>query len=354
MESFLISQEHMNTQQKPYTLKDIAQKLGVSSATISNAFNRPDQLSPALRKKIMKACEKLGYTGPNAAARSLRTGKTGIIGVYLADPIQYSFSDPVAAQFLQGVSEVAEAEGINILLFSNKHQGAQNYSVEAVPDGFILYGAPEEKETLNRIQLQRKPMVTVDFDLHDYASVHIDNEDSAYKIADYTLSHNPAKQVAILGLKLSKNKHLGEIEMADCYGANTSISKRRLDGYIKALTDHSITEYSIYSIPKNVASQSEIIAQQAIAQGAQILLCMSDRIALSAMNVARKNALQIPAEVCIVGFDGIDDGEHIYPGLTTMCQRSIDKGREAAKRLLNITEHAHLILPTDLIVRGSC
>ncbi|MEO1204134.1 MAG: LacI family DNA-binding transcriptional regulator, partial [Pseudomonadota bacterium] len=90
------------------TLRDMASRLGVSTATISNAFNRPDQLSRQLRERILDECHTAGYLGPNAAARSLRTGRTGIIGVMLSNYLSYSFSDPVAQQFLQGLSEVFE------------------------------------------------------------------------------------------------------------------------------------------------------------------------------------------------------------------------------------------------------
>ena len=88
------------------TLKDVAGHLGVSTATISNAFNRPDQLSQKLRERILSECKTLGYPGPNAAARSLRTGRTGIIGVTLSNYLSYSFSDPVANQFLQGCKQL--------------------------------------------------------------------------------------------------------------------------------------------------------------------------------------------------------------------------------------------------------
>ena len=66
------------------TLKDVALKLGTSTATISNAFNRPDQLSAKKRKFILEACEELGFSGPNKAAQILRKGKSNIIALVLA------------------------------------------------------------------------------------------------------------------------------------------------------------------------------------------------------------------------------------------------------------------------------
>ncbi|HAI72739.1 MAG TPA: LacI family transcriptional regulator, partial [Alteromonas australica] len=79
------------------TLKDVALQLGVSTATISNAFNRPDQLSAARREAILAECEKIGYTGPNKAAQILRKGRSNIVALILADSIAYTVSDPVAS-----------------------------------------------------------------------------------------------------------------------------------------------------------------------------------------------------------------------------------------------------------------
>ena len=91
---------------KKLNLTEVAKHLGVSIATVSNAFNRPDQLSEKLRERIMLETAKLGYHGPNLAARSLRMGESGIIGVMLSDSLSYSFSDPVASQLLQGIADV--------------------------------------------------------------------------------------------------------------------------------------------------------------------------------------------------------------------------------------------------------
>jgi len=80
----VINKDNNKAPAKRMTLKAVADALGVSTASISNAFNRPDQLSAILRDRILKECERLGYHGPNPAARSLRTGATGVVGVMLA------------------------------------------------------------------------------------------------------------------------------------------------------------------------------------------------------------------------------------------------------------------------------
>ena len=96
------------------TLKKVAEILGVSNATVSNAFNRPDQLSKKKREEILAACSELGYLGPNQAARSLRKGSFGIVAIILPDSLEYMVSDPVASQFMQGVASVLETGNANV------------------------------------------------------------------------------------------------------------------------------------------------------------------------------------------------------------------------------------------------
>src|SRR4029453_15212823 len=98
------------------TVKTLAAVLGVSPATVSNAYNRPDQLSPQLRQRILATAEDLGYPGPDAAGRTLRIGRADAVGVLLSEQLSYAFSDPFAIEFLTGLSEVVEEHGISIVL----------------------------------------------------------------------------------------------------------------------------------------------------------------------------------------------------------------------------------------------
>src|SRR5690606_24680418 len=90
------------------TLQTVADAVGVSRSTVSNAYSNPDQLSAELREKIFEVARKIGYPGPNPAARSLRRGRAGAIGVLFTDSLPYAFTDPYAVQYLRGVSEAAE------------------------------------------------------------------------------------------------------------------------------------------------------------------------------------------------------------------------------------------------------
>ena len=87
------------------TLQSIADRVGVSRMTVSNAFSRPDQLSAALRERILTEAEALGYTGPDPSARSLARGTTGTIGVLWSGRLRHTLSDEVSAGFLGAIAD---------------------------------------------------------------------------------------------------------------------------------------------------------------------------------------------------------------------------------------------------------
>ena len=100
------------------TQKDVAAVMGVSVMTVSNAFNRPDQLSEELRVRVLARAKKMGYSGPDAVARQLRTGRTNTYAVVFEEDLSYAFSDPFTVLWLRGFSEVMAAHGASITLLS--------------------------------------------------------------------------------------------------------------------------------------------------------------------------------------------------------------------------------------------
>jgi DNA-binding LacI/PurR family transcriptional regulator len=88
---------------KKLKLTQVELSLGVPTASVSNAFNRPDQLSAKTCERILAESARLGYYGPSLFARSMRMGASGIIGVIFSDSFSFTFSDPVASQLLEGI-----------------------------------------------------------------------------------------------------------------------------------------------------------------------------------------------------------------------------------------------------------
>src|SRR3954451_21194122 len=98
------------------TLATIAEALGVSRMTVSNAFNRPDQLSAEMRERVLATAAELGYSGPDPVARTLSRGRTGSIGVVLDAPLTLAFSDPAAVELLHGIATVCEERELGMSL----------------------------------------------------------------------------------------------------------------------------------------------------------------------------------------------------------------------------------------------
>ena len=105
-----------NREMARVTLQTIADRVGVSRMTVSNAFSRPDQLSPELRRRILSAADDLGYVGPDPAARALARGRTGAVGVLLTDSLRGAFSDEVATTFLGAIADGLEPSGLALTL----------------------------------------------------------------------------------------------------------------------------------------------------------------------------------------------------------------------------------------------
>ncbi|WP_449358477.1 substrate-binding domain-containing protein [Alishewanella longhuensis] len=131
-----------------------------------------------------------------------------------------------------------------------------------------------------------------------------------------------------------------------------------MDGYLAAAAElkRDLPADQVWHIPVNTHHYAEIAAREALMQHPrpELLLCMSDRIALGAMSVARQLGLRIPEDICIVGFDGIEEAERAYPALTTVAQHSDEKGRTAARLLLNGDCQQNVLLECELRLRASC
>jgi len=329
------------------TLKDVALQLGVSTATISNAFNRPDQLSQSRREEILIACKKIGYTGPNKAAQILRKGRSNIVALVLADSIAYNVSDPVASTFIKGVSTLLQQHGKHLLLYAGDSKSILD--VVDFVDGFICYGAPRNYHLAEEVAMQSKPAVTVDFDIDGLPSVNIDNDEAAFQIAQHAVEAHD--HVAILGLRLIDSPTTCRIYDSPLIGVDTSISHRRLDGYLRALEGKGISIGNdwIWHIPESERSYAKQAANEVLNSNPRpnTVLCMSDIIALELLQCALSKGVKVPQDLKITGFDGIEEAERTRPNLTTVCQFSERKGEVAARALINEIKE-NTLLPFEL------
>jgi DNA-binding LacI/PurR family transcriptional regulator len=344
----------LRTTHKKWTVKSVSAELGVSTATISNAFNRPDQLSAELRAKILSECQRLGYHGPNPAARSLRTGATGVVGVMLAEKLSYNFSDPCALEFLQGVSEVLDDAQMNMLLMPGREGFYKEKSLEAIPERYIIYGPPRDLPIIDRIEQQRKPIVTVDFELDNHLSLNVDNYGGA-KLAAKHIFQKTTGPVAVIGLRLTNLESMVRIDNHELIEGHLSISRQRLEAYLDAgkEVNREIPKSLIWSTSESTWKEGMQAAREALSvtPRPEALLCMSDQLALAALAVAREMNIDVPSQLKIVGFDDTPAATQNHPEVSTVYQPSLEKGRLAAMMVLHPDRYERRVLPTTLHVR---
>jgi DNA-binding LacI/PurR family transcriptional regulator len=284
------------------TLKTIAEAVGVSRTTVSNAYNRPDQLAPELRDRILGAARELGYSGPDPAARRLRSGRRDAVGLLLAGGLAYAISDPAAVMLLQGVARATEAAGLAMLVLPDRGDRVR----DAVVDAFCLYAMTADHPTVAAAQVRGVPLVVVDEPrLDGHAFVGCEERVGARLAAEHLLDLGH-RRFAVL----TDGGH-GE----------------RLAGYREALT----------------AAGAEWVEVPRFEPGPTAVLATTDRLALDVLEA-------VPDDVSVVGFDDIPAAAAAH--LTTVRQPLVEKG-EIAGRLLSEGGADEVILPVELVVRGS-
>src|SRR5918999_3938909 len=134
------------------TLVTVATAVGVSPTTVSNAYNRPHKLSSALRERIFATARDLGYMGPDPAARSLRRGRAGSIGLLFGEALTYVFRDPGAVEFLSGLDEGSARHNtalqIIAALDADEQEGAASLLANAIVDGLVVWSLPDRHPLL--------------------------------------------------------------------------------------------------------------------------------------------------------------------------------------------------------------
>ncbi|WP_445620531.1 LacI family DNA-binding transcriptional regulator [Kushneria sp. Sum13] len=342
---------------RPMTLKAVAAYLGVSTATVSNAFNRPDQLSAARREEILAAARALGYNGPSRQGRTLRTGRTGIIGVMLSDGLGYSLGDSVAGDLLAGIAEVLDARGYHMLLLTDAARtDRQNASLNGVADGYLVYGSMPEAGTMALLRHQHQPLVTVDMRLPGLASIQIDHRDAALSIARHALAGG-AKRPAILALRMTLEAPGGRLERRSRWSEPNSVAIERLAGFDQALMEagHDPDQIPLWNVDGNTHVAAAPVIEALLADSApDLLLCMSDRLALTALSLAEQHGLAVPGQLRLTGFDGIAEGQHRRPMLTTVYQDSHAKGVMAARMVTGDCDQSEVVQPVWLIHGDTC
>jgi DNA-binding LacI/PurR family transcriptional regulator len=345
------------------TLQTVADAVGVSRSTVSNAYSRPDQLSQELRERIFEAARQLGYAGPDAAARTLRRGKARAIGVVFTSNLSYVFTDPYAMQYLRGVAEAAERTATGMLLVAvslNDEADAVAAVNDAVVDGFLLYCLPDWHPALKAIQARNVPVVSGQWGTgfgDEVAFVGID-EASATEEAGEHLVDLGHRRIAIVGEYLGKGTGVSPIEPTQPDDVTFFTSRERLRGYQRAFERAGIdwADVTLVSVDRNRRDQGEAAAAHLLnhAPRPTAIVALSDILALGVLDALDARGLRPGHDVSVVGFDDIPEAQ--AASLTTVRQPAAERGRVSTRLLLEPPTHPaerNVVLPTELVARGS-
>src|SRR5262245_27722509 len=314
------------------TLATVAEALGVSRTTVSNAYNRPDQLRPELRERVLAKARALGYAGPDPVARTLRRGRTGALGLILGEALSYAFTDPAAVIVLQGVTGVCERHGFGLLLVPDAPAQGLDVVRMALVDGFLVGGEPEGTERMRTVIERGLPFVVLDAPQQPGAPwVGIDDRAGAGAAARHLvdLGH---RRFGVISGSLSSNGIQGRATLARQYGARYHGAKERLIGYREALEEAGVDWAGVA-----VEERPNRLHAGAAAAGALLdrasrptaILAMTDELALGALAAAAERGVNVPQELSIVGFDDAPSAARARPPLTTIGQPLAEKGAVA-------------------------
>lgn len=329
------------------SLKDVAAMAGVSARTVSNVVNRFPHVAPDTRARVEAALAELNYR-PNLAARNLRRGRSGLIGLVVPEIHSPYFSELAAHLVL-----AAEERSWTVLVDQTDGDPARERAflegaAASFVDGLVFspwgLGAADLRRGADDI-----PLVLLGERTSDGLADHIaiDNVTAAREATTHLVELG-RRRVAAIGLQ----PHL----------ANET-ARLRLEGHRAALhaAGHPCDPRLEIAVERlHRADGAEAMRTLlALPERPDAVFCFNDQLALGALRAARDAGVDVPRDLAVVGFDDIEDGRYSYPSLTTIAP---DKRALAVRAMERLAERldgaspdvaADIVVPHELVVRES-
>lgn len=329
------------------SIRDVSRVAGVSIATVSRALRTPEKVSKESLEKVHRAVEEVDYR-PNLLARNFRTSQSFSVLVIVPN-----IANPFFGRVLQGIEEVAADHGYAVLLGDVRGSQTRAREYAALGSSRLVDGIIHLSHRIDPVFLpsdapgapRMPPIVNACECMADapWPTVEIDNVKAADTATTYLIS---------LG-----HKHVGVI-----LGPKDSpVTRDRLKGYRNALArsgltfDDRLTAQGDFSMESGRDAVPQLLR---LADRPTALFCFSDEMAVGAMQALRRNGLEVPDDISVVGFDDVAFASFATPALTTVAQPAKEIGRVAMNRLFDVitgdAEPVHsTVLPTEFIIRDS-
>ena len=328
------------------TIADVASAAGVSKTAVSFAFNNPERLGQATLERVLGVAQDLGYA-PHPAARALSMRRSGTIGVLIPQRLSTVFANPFLGELIQGLGELCEEHDLTLLLVPPLDGSLEGAIRQASVDGFISLGLSPDDRALGVLDRIGIPTVLIDSEGSSaHPAVNVDDQGGAEAAARHLLELGH-RQLAIIVLPPARTQT-----------HSTPTAARRLAGYLAAITAAGAPEP--HSVVAGVSVAAGAHAFEALPRGRLRptgVLAMSDMGAIGVVIAAQEAGLRVPDDISVVGFDDVPASAWTNPPLTTVRQPIVEKGRLAARLLIQRMKGRPVTSPaplsTSLIVRNS-
>lgn len=325
------------------TLDDLAKLSGVSRATVSRVING-GSVSEATRTRVMAVLESTNFR-PNVAARTLASGRSGVVGVVMHASPRIMFQDPYFAQLLEGMSDALSEQAAGMMLWlgsRSKEETLDQILSMRLLDGVIVTATYLEDPLVDGLLRSALPTVLVGHRRADRTAsyVDVDNVQAADTITTHLLRIGRRRIGHVTGIR-------GTVSAED-----------RITGYRRAMERAGVFSEDLlaegdYNKPSGAAAAEELLDR-----GVDAIFCANDATADGALETIRARGLRVPEDVALAGFDDLEFAAHLDPPLTTIRQRVEEQGAEAAHALFQLLHDPdggprRVILPTELVIRQS-
>ncbi|NDV81714.1 LacI family transcriptional regulator [Bacteroides sp. 51] len=328
---------------KPPTIKDIAEILGISVATVSRALTNSHEVNPQTREKVLETAKRMKYK-PNLLARNLKKNSNRLIGVIVPEIITFYFPELII-----GIQEIFNPLGYQVLICQSGESSAQERkNVEMLEnqqvEGLIVSVSKESKniDLYKRLLDDGMPIVFTNRVIEeiDAPKVVIDDKQWAYNATEMIIKHGYRRIAHLAG------------------NLNLTITKLRLEGYRQALKDYDIPIDERLIMYVGIQQEQAKIGVRyllSLKERPDAVFCVNDPIAIGTMLELRDKGIRVPEDMAIVGFTESPTGKVL--GLSSVAQPTFEMGRTAATMLLNRIQNPMLenietiVLDAKLIVR---
>ena len=302
----------------------------MSRTTVSNAYNHPEQLSAELRKKILAAARRRGYPGPNPAARSLRTRRTGAIGVVLTEDLGYAFDDLASVDFLAGAAVRPERQKVE--RGARPVAGLGDAGEDPALNAALGRGLPTvvvgQPGSLPKARRGRAPAGFVGIE-----------DRPAIRPAVRELTRAGHRRIGVLAIRLFRERSQeGPVAAAAVGGADFHIQRDRVLGVLDECLAAGVDPDSVPVVSRHINDPAN--ARSAAAElldsnpGLTAVACTTDTMALGVLDECAARGWAVPERLSVTGFDGIRPA--LERGLTTVVQPNRAKGVAAAEMLAGL------------------